>query len=52
VLLHAGAVLADGAPELVLRPDLLSRAYGTTLEVIRAADGRRAVMLPSHQERA
>jgi iron complex transport system ATP-binding protein len=46
VLLHAGAVLADGPPEAVLRADLLSEAYETTLEVLQVADGRRAVMVP------
>jgi iron complex transport system ATP-binding protein len=45
VLLRAGAVIADGAPEAVLCADLLSEAYETALEVVRAADGRRAVVV-------
>jgi iron complex transport system ATP-binding protein len=44
VLLRAGAVMADGAPEAVLRAELLSHAYETPLEVVQLADGRRAVM--------
>jgi iron complex transport system ATP-binding protein len=44
VLLRAGTVVADGAPEAVLRAELLSHAYETPLEVVQLADGRRAVM--------
>jgi iron complex transport system ATP-binding protein len=50
VLLQCGAVLADGAPENVLRAELLSQAYGTKLEVIAGADGRLAVLLPNNEE--
>ena len=45
VLLRDGALVADGAPDTVLRADLLSQTYETPLEVIRSADGRRAVVL-------
>jgi len=45
VLLRRGAIIADGAPEAVLRADLLSEVYETALEVVQGADGRRAVML-------
>lgn len=48
VLLREGAVIADGAPQTVLRADLLSQAYETPLEVIQAADGRRAVLLQEY----
>lgn len=38
VLLAAGAILADGPPVEVLQPELLSRAYGTSISV-RRVDG-------------
>jgi iron complex transport system ATP-binding protein len=38
VLLAAGSILADGTPAEVLRADLLSRAYGTSISV-RHVDG-------------
>lgn len=45
VLLREGMIIADGAPKAVLRADLLSKAYATPLDVIEAADGRRAVVM-------
>jgi iron complex transport system ATP-binding protein len=45
VLLRDGAIIADGTPEAVLRADLLSKTYDTPLEIIQAADGRRAVVM-------
>jgi len=47
VLLRAGQIVADGTPEAVLSAELLSEAYETSLEVVQAADGRRAVIVPS-----
>jgi iron complex transport system ATP-binding protein len=47
VLLRDGAVIADGAPEAVLRADVLSQTYETPLDIIQAADGRRAVVMHS-----
>ncbi|MES1183132.1 MAG: ABC transporter ATP-binding protein [Myxococcales bacterium] len=47
VLLRDGALIAEGAPERVLRADLLSDTYQTALEVVEAADGRRAVVMQS-----
>jgi ABC-type cobalamin/Fe3+-siderophores transport system ATPase subunit len=47
VLLRNGTLIADGVPAAVLRADLLSDTYGTPLEIVEAADGRRAVMMQS-----
>jgi iron complex transport system ATP-binding protein len=45
VLLQEGAVAADGSPEEVLDPELLTRVYGVRMErVIRA--GRAPVLIP------
>lgn len=35
LLLHAGALAADGTPDEVLRPDLLRQVYGSPVEVLR-----------------
>jgi iron complex transport system ATP-binding protein len=47
VLLRNGTIIADGAPETVLRADLLSEVYETQMEVVQGTDGRRAVMVRS-----
>jgi len=47
LLLRDGQIMADGTPEAVLSADLLSDTYETALEVVQAADGRRAVIVPS-----
>jgi iron complex transport system ATP-binding protein len=47
VLLRNGTLIAEGAPAAVLRADLLSDTYGTPLEIVEAADGRRAVIMQS-----
>ena len=39
LLLSAGRVAAEGPPEAVFRPDLLSAVYGAPVAVDRAADG-------------
>jgi iron complex transport system ATP-binding protein len=44
VLLSEGRVRADGRADDVLRPDLLSEAYGTGIDVVRTGDGRLVVM--------
>jgi len=46
VLLAAGALVADGPPAEVLTVPVLSAAYGTAMEVIRAPDGR-IIALPT-----
>lgn len=40
ILLRGGRVIADGAPDDVLRPDALSLAYGMPIAVARGGDGR------------
>jgi iron complex transport system ATP-binding protein len=49
ILLSDGAVLADDTPGVVLRADLLSTVYGTAIEVVQAASGRRAILLQGGQ---
>jgi iron complex transport system ATP-binding protein len=45
VLLQEGAIVADGSPEQVLDPDLLTRVYGVRMErVIR--EGKPPVLVP------
>jgi len=46
VLLMAGCILADGAPDDVLRPDLLAEAFGDRL--VRADSGGSAVVVDEH----
>jgi iron complex transport system ATP-binding protein len=45
VLLHDGAVVADGSPEIVLDPDMLSRVYGVRMERVDRA-GKPSVIVP------
>lgn len=40
ILLRGGRVLADGAPDEVLRPDALSLAYGMPIAIARDRDGQ------------
>jgi iron complex transport system ATP-binding protein len=44
VLIAGGSIIADGTPELVLRPKILEEVYQTKLEVLRAGDGRVVVI--------
>lgn len=46
ILMHEGAILAEGAPEQVLTPERLSRVYGVQVAVERTESGR-AVCAPS-----
>jgi iron complex transport system ATP-binding protein len=46
LLMHEGAILAEGPPEQVLTPDRLSRVYGVQVAVERTETGR-AVCAPS-----
>jgi iron complex transport system ATP-binding protein len=46
-LLVDGALIALGAPEEVLTPELLSEAYHVPLEVLRSANSGHAVIIPS-----
>ncbi|MCI0783488.1 MAG: ABC transporter ATP-binding protein [Chloroflexi bacterium] len=47
VMLSAGSVSAEGAPEDVLRPELLSEVYGVPVTVIPHPDTGRPVVAPS-----
>ena len=46
LVLHAGRIAAQGAPDEVLRSPLVQAVYGVELEVVRRASGRAAVLLP------
>lgn len=46
ILLHDGAIIAAGAPTEVLRPELLSRAYGIDMRRMDPPDGGAPVVLP------
>lgn len=49
VLLTRGRVEASGEPDHILREDLLSRAFGTGIGIVRTADGELAVI--SHRRK-
>lgn len=44
VVLHGGRVLADGAPEQALRPDVVRDAYGVAVETVVTDAGRRLIV--------
>jgi cobalamin transport system ATP-binding protein len=46
LILHRGAVLAAGAPEAVLRADIVEEAYGGPVEIVRSGNGRPPIVLP------
>jgi iron complex transport system ATP-binding protein len=47
VILHRGVVLAEGAPEAVLRAEIVEEAYGGPVEIVRTGNGRPPVVLPA-----
>lgn len=47
VILHRGKVLAEGAPEAVLRADIVEEAYGGPVEIVQTGNGRAPIVLPS-----
>lgn len=46
LILHRGAVLAEGAPETVLRADIVEEAYGGPVEIVQSGNGRPPIILP------
>ena len=44
VLLERGRVIGRGTPQAVLQPETLSTAYGAEAEILRAGDGRTAIV--------
>ena len=46
VLLAGGRVVAEGPPQSALDPEVLSRAYGHPVEVVRHPVSGRSVVLP------
>jgi iron complex transport system ATP-binding protein len=46
ILLHEGAIVAQGSPDQVLREDLLSAAYGLAIERLDRGPGHSAIVVP------
>lgn len=44
VVLHGGRVVADGPPEVALRPDVVRDAYGMAVETVVTEAGRRLIV--------
>ena len=53
LILHRGTVLAEGAPEAVLRSDIVEEAYGGPVEIVRDGNGQAPIVIPvsRHRER-
>ena len=51
LLLHQGAVLAEGAPEVVLHVEMVERAYGGPVEIVPAGNDRPPIVLPASRFR-
>lgn len=51
IVLHRGAVFADGPPVSVLRPDVLEKAYNGPVEILRIGTGRTPIVLPGSRFR-
>jgi iron complex transport system ATP-binding protein len=52
LILHRGAVLAEGPPEAVLRAEIVEQAYGGPVEIVQTGDGRAPIVLPASRFRA
>jgi ABC-type cobalamin/Fe3+-siderophores transport system ATPase subunit len=46
LVLYGGRIATRGAPDEVLRSELVAAVYGVQLELVRRASGRAAVLLP------
>ncbi len=44
IVLHRGGIVVDGAPDVVLRPDIVRSAYGVAVETAFTEAGRRLVV--------
>jgi len=44
VVLHGGRIVADGSPDEALRPDIVQRAYGVSVETVVTEQGRRVIV--------
>lgn len=53
LILHRGTVLAEGAPEAVLRRDIVEKAYGGPVQVVHDGNGHAPIVIPvsRHRER-
>lgn len=47
LILHRGTVLAEGAPEAVLQSDIIEKAYGGPVEIVRRGNGQAPIVLPA-----
>jgi iron complex transport system ATP-binding protein len=48
ILLAGGAVIAEGVPEEVMTPELLERAYGSSIQVGRSPASGKPMIFPLH----
>jgi iron complex transport system ATP-binding protein len=51
LILHRGAVLAEGTPEAVLRVEIVEKAYGGPVEIVRRGNGQPPIVLPASRFR-
>lgn len=51
IILHRGAVLAEGTPEAVLRAHFVEEAYGGPVEIVRTGNDRAPIVLPASRLR-
>jgi iron complex transport system ATP-binding protein len=47
IILHRGAVLAEGTPETVLCAEIVEEAYGGPVEIVRTGNGGPPIVLPT-----
>ena len=51
LILHRGAVLAEGTPEAVLRVEIVEKAYGGPVEIVRRGNSQPPIVLPASRFR-
>jgi len=51
VVLHQGSVLTEGAPEAVLRAEIVEKAYGGPVEIVLSGNGHAPIVLPASRLR-
>lgn len=52
VILHQGAVLAEGTPEAVLCANIVEKAYGGPVEIVQTDSGSAPIVLPASRLRS
>ena len=51
LMLHRGTVLAEGAPVAVLRSEIVEKAYGGPVEIVRDGNGQVPIVLPASRHK-